>query len=70
MTQKCRGNNLVPRPFPTQQGNGNGKYKVLIGRFTTVQKRLPDPEPQHLSDPFRIKPSLAMVVISIKKKLS
>ena len=42
--------------------------QVLIGGFTTVQKRLPDPEPQRLSYPFRLKPSL--VVISIKKKLS
>ena len=34
---------------------------LAVGGFTTVQKRLPDLEPRHLSDPFSLKQSLVVI---------
>ena len=39
---------------------------IAVGGFTTVQKRLPDLEPRHLSDAFSLKPSLVVILIKMK----
>ena len=45
---------------------GDCNELLAVSGFTTVQKLLPDLEPRHLSDPFRLKPSLVVILIKMK----